>query len=175
MPRITCICWVIFFSYGFNLIYTCSREPRNMTVKLIYNMPRHWYRSYVASTSVINDKRSDVKGSRVKINTGYIGEGECVPENAAWQIRRLPAFVRRSFLVPSVSLQTTLSSMYVLFVQDRLRKSKSIIFYASYLSLGRVYPFSIRKKYEHVSIISVCFTHIIKPRVCHRVCNLRVA
>lgn len=99
MPRITCICWAIFFSYGLNLINTCSREPRNMTVKLIYNMPRHWYRSSVASTSVINDKWSDVKGSRVKINTGYIGDGECVPENAAWQIRRLPAFVRRLFLL----------------------------------------------------------------------------
>lgn len=78
-------------------------------------------------------------------------------------------------IVPCSFCQSTDNAKFnVLFVQDRLRKSKSIIFYASYLSLGRVYPFSIRKKYEHVSIISVCFTHIIKPRVCYRVCNLRV-
>lgn len=84
MLRIICICWVIFFFYGFNLIYICFWEFRNMIVKLIYNMFRYWYWSYVVLISVINDKWSDVKGFWVKINIGYIGEGECVLENVVW-------------------------------------------------------------------------------------------
>lgn len=83
--------------------------------------------------------------------------GECGLAN-----KKTPGLCQK--IVPCSFCQSTDNAKFnVLFVQDRLRKSKSIIFYASYLSLGRVYPFSIRKKYKHVNYFSMFYTHHKTP------------